>query len=181
MARTFVFGVGGAELTLGGRAPRYEITRDDRVESVDAAALPDGRFSLLFGDGRQIAGRVRRIGSNEVELSTPAGRRRVKVTDPLRARLSSVQESSAADGTASEEIRALMPGRVVEVAVAMGDSVESGALLLVLEAMKMQNELRATRSGVVTRCAITPGQTVDTGALLLTIQSQHNGASGPPI
>jgi biotin carboxyl carrier protein len=63
--------------------------------------------------------------------------------------------------------------------VAAGDAVQAGSLLLVLEAMKMQNELRATHAGVVMRCAAAAGQTVETGALLLTIQSDVKEPAPP--
>jgi biotin carboxyl carrier protein len=62
-----------------------------------------------------------------------------------------------------------MPGRVVEVSVAEGQTVAAGAILLVLEAMKMQNEIRASRGGVVARVAVAAGQAVDRGALLAAI------------
>jgi len=75
----------------------------------------------------------------------------------------------AAPGGGDEEVRALMPGRVVEVAVAAGDEVEAGALLLVLEAMKMQNEIRATRAGRVLRVDVEAGKPVDGGAPLVTL------------
>jgi len=169
MSRSFVFGSGNSEITVRGKAPRYDVAREGGTESVEVQSLPDGRLSILFDDGRQISGRVRRRGGEEVEISMPRGRRHLTVTDPLRARLSSVREH-AGGAPETEEVRALMPGRVVDVSVAAGDSVEAGGLLLVLEAMKMQNELRATHAGVVLRCAIAAGQTVDAGALLLTIQ-----------
>jgi biotin carboxyl carrier protein len=170
MSRSFVFGAAHPEITVRGRAPRYDVAHDGRSESVEVRSLPDGRLSILFADGRQISGRARRRGADEVEISTARGRRRLTVTDPLRARLSSVAQQAGGGGAETEEVRALMPGRVVDVSVAAGDSVEAGGLLLVLEAMKMQNELRATHAGVVLQCAIAAGQTVDTGALLLTIQ-----------
>jgi biotin carboxyl carrier protein len=66
-----------------------------------------------------------------------------------------------------------MHGRIVEVRVAAGDRVEEGALLLVLEAMKMQNEIRASRSGVIERVQAQPGQTVEGGAFLLSIRSEN--------
>ncbi len=68
-----------------------------------------------------------------------------------------------------------MPGRVVEVAVAAGDRVEAGSLLLVLEAMKMQNEIRASRGGLVTRVVVEAGKAVEGGALL----GGREAASGP--
>jgi len=160
---------------VNGRGPEYEVVHDGRTEVIQTLALPDGRLSLLLENGRQICGRASRRSPNEVEVSTQRGVARLRVSDPLRARLEAARSRTSAAESESEEVRALMPGRIVEVAVALGDTVQSGHLLLVLEAMKMQNELRATRSGVVTQCAASPGQTVDAGALLLIIHPEPTG------
>src|SRR5438552_791952 len=89
------------------------------------------------------------------------------------------QLRSRADGASRErggkghggatEPRAIIPGRIVAVAVAPGDNVVAGQQLLVIEAMKMQNELRAPRAGVIARVIVGPGQTVDLGDLLVEI------------
>ena len=68
------------------------------------------------------------------------------------------------------EVRAIIPGRVVAVSVAEGDTVEAGQQLLVIDAMKMQNELRSPRAGVVERIAAGVGQAVELGALLLVLR-----------
>jgi biotin carboxyl carrier protein len=62
-----------------------------------------------------------------------------------------------------------MPGLVVRVEVTVGQQVEIGAGLVVVEAMKMENELRAQRAGVVQTVHVAPGQTVDKGASLVTL------------
>ena len=67
------------------------------------------------------------------------------------------------------ELRAIIPGRIVAVSVAVGDPVEAGQQVLVVEAMKMQNELRAPRAGAVERLAGAVGQNVDVGDLLVVI------------
>jgi biotin carboxyl carrier protein len=67
-----------------------------------------------------------------------------------------------------------MPGRVVEVRVRQEDRVESGTVLLVLEAMKMQNEIRAASSGVVARSLVAAGDAVEGGALMLVISKRMN-------
>jgi pyruvate carboxylase subunit B len=179
MVRTYVIGDNGTQVVVRGKGPVYEISHGGSTESVQVLTLPDGRLSLLLASGRQICGRASKRGPAELELSTPRGVLRLRATDPLRARLAATRERESSAETESEEVRALMPGRIVEVAVALGDSVESGNLLLVLEAMKMQNELRATRSGVVTQCVATPGQTVEAGALLVTIHPEPAGMSSP--
>ncbi len=66
-------------------------------------------------------------------------------------------------------VKAPMPGLVVRVEVEVGQQVEIGAGLVVVEAMKMENELRATRPGVVQTVHVSPGQTVDKGAPLVTL------------
>ncbi|MBP7799398.1 MAG: acetyl-CoA carboxylase biotin carboxyl carrier protein subunit [Thermoanaerobaculaceae bacterium] len=62
-----------------------------------------------------------------------------------------------------------MPGRIVKVLVADGQTVAAGAGLVVLEAMKMQNELRAPRAGRVRQLAVCAGQTVEAGQTLLVV------------
>jgi acetyl-CoA/propionyl-CoA carboxylase biotin carboxyl carrier protein len=57
----------------------------------------------------------------------------------------------------------------VAVSVAVGDPVDAGQELLVVEAMKMQNELRSPRAGVVERVAVTAGQTIELGDLLVVL------------
>ena len=68
-------------------------------------------------------------------------------------------------------IRAIMPGTIVRVLIAEGDQVASGDVVLVLEAMKMENELRAPISGVVNTIHVQPGQAVEMNAVLVEIES----------
>ena len=67
-------------------------------------------------------------------------------------------------------IRAIIPGRVATIRVAVGDVVEAGQGILVVEAMKMQNELRAPRAGTIDRVAVAEGQTIDNGDLLAVLR-----------
>jgi len=68
------------------------------------------------------------------------------------------------------EVRAIIPGRVVSVAVVAGDAVAIGQRLLAVEAMKMENELRAPRDGTIERVAVSIGQTVELGDPLVVIR-----------
>ena len=73
--------------------------------------------------------------------------------------------------TAPGSLLAPMPGSVIRVAVAAGDEVAEGQVLLWLEAMKMQHEVRAPAAGVVTELAVTEGQQVDVGQVLAVVQA----------
>ena len=64
-----------------------------------------------------------------------------------------------------------MPGVVLSVDVAVGDSVRRGQTLLVLEAMKMKNELKAERDGVVASIPANAGDQVKHGDVLLEFES----------
>jgi len=63
-----------------------------------------------------------------------------------------------------------MPGKVVRVLVAPGDSVEAGQGIAVVEAMKMQNEMKAARAGKVLSVPAKEGATVAAGEVLATIE-----------
>jgi biotin carboxyl carrier protein len=69
-----------------------------------------------------------------------------------------------------QEILAPMPGKVVRVLVAVGDVVETGQGLLVVEAMKMQNEIRSPKSGKVERLLVKEGQAVNVGEVLAWVE-----------
>lgn len=144
---------------------RVVVTGPAGETSAECAALPDGRQSVIFPDGRQLAGRAVEGAGGRIEAWRGAQRLAVDLADPLR--------DLAAAGTDAlsgpREVRALIPGRVVEVRVREGDEVAAGATLLVLEAMKMQNEIRAETAARVARIDCVAGQTVDAGALLVRL------------
>ena len=68
-----------------------------------------------------------------------------------------------------EAVKAPMPGTILKVNVKNGDTVKSGTVLVVLEAMKMENEILAPKDGTVTQVAVSKGSSVDTGAPLVFI------------
>jgi biotin carboxyl carrier protein len=162
---------GPEQIAIALEGSRCVFTLGARTEQAEATRLPDGRLSLLFEDGRQVCGRVTTEGEGEVEVTTGAGCRRIALAEPLRDRLAHASGDSAM-GDEDEEVCAPMPGRVVEVAVAAGDLVSAGGLLLVLEAMKMQNEIRSVRGGRVLRVGVEPGRPVDGGARLVVLRAE---------
>ncbi len=76
---------------------------------------------------------------------------------------------SGADQSASE-IRAPMPGLVLNVLVAPGDAVSVGQPLLIMEAMKMENEIRSTVDGVIKQVVVQPQQPVEKDELLIVLE-----------
>jgi biotin carboxyl carrier protein len=71
---------------------------------------------------------------------------------------------------AGESVDSPMPGNILKVNVAAGQAVKQGDVLLILEAMKMENEIMAPKSGTVTQVLVSKGATVETGAPLVFIQ-----------
>ena len=70
---------------------------------------------------------------------------------------------------AGEAVNAPMPGNILKVNVTQGQAVKAGTVLVVLEAMKMENEIMAPKDGTVTQVLVSKGSTVDTGAPLVVI------------
>ena len=70
---------------------------------------------------------------------------------------------------AGETVTAPMPGNIIRVDVAQGDTVKAGQILVILEAMKMENEIVAPKDGTVAQVVTSKGSVVDTGAPLVVI------------
>lgn len=78
------------------------------------------------------------------------------------------QESKVLDE--SETINSPMPGTIVSIKVKEGQKVSSGNVLVILEAMKMENEILAPKDGIVSRINVVEGQSVDSGTILISLQ-----------
>jgi biotin carboxyl carrier protein len=90
----------------------------------------------------------------------------VEVFDPRELR----SRKDAGTGTGRLEIAALMPGKIVRLLVARGDTIEAGQGLVVVEAMKMQNEMKSPRSGRIAEIKTKVDATVKAGEVLLVIE-----------
>ncbi len=76
---------------------------------------------------------------------------------------------AAAALAAGEVVKSPMPGNILKINVSQGQAVKEGDVLIVLEAMKMENEIVAPKAGSVAQIAVSKGQVVETGTPLIVI------------
>ncbi len=163
---------GAAEVVVESRRDRRVVVRGPEGDTIaDCASLPDGRMSVILPSGRQATGRAVEGRDGRIEAWLGGRRLTVDLVDALSGLAS--EAGGAASG--SMEVRAQIPGRVVEVRVAQGDVVAAGTTLLVLEAMKMQNDIRAESPARVAKVECAPGQAVEAGALLVRLEPEPAG------
>jgi 3-methylcrotonyl-CoA carboxylase alpha subunit len=103
-------------------------------------------------------------------------RTRARVLVSIAGRVYGFESGDAAGrtgigGAASGTIVAPMPGKVISLLVAVGDAVEAGTPVVVLEAMKMETTLTAEVAGTVARVSAAPGALVDAGDVLVDIEA----------
>jgi len=130
-----------------------------RVQA-EAARDPDDMLHARIGANR-LAARVVEAGE---ELRVLRGTRRAS----LRLRVQSGEDETASDDTGV--LRAPMPGRVVSVHAAAGDTVRHGQPLIVIEAMKMERTLSAPFDGCVESLSCAAGESVDGDVVLATLR-----------
>lgn len=127
--------------------------------------LGEGRALIRFaGKPREV--RVRRLHDGSYSIEWRGRILRIPVEDDLaiRARLAHKHHGGLVS------LRSPMPGMVLKVLVAEGDTVTGEQPVLIVEAMKMQNELAAPMAGTVVRIAVRQGEPVDAEQLLIEIQ-----------
>jgi biotin carboxyl carrier protein len=151
-------------------AGEFRARLDGQTMAADAVEISPGTYSILLA-GRAFEARVSSEGHGGNEenhlLVRCAGRDfRIQVRDPRSWRAG---RRGALEAAGPQQVLAPMPGKVVRVLVAAGETVEAGRGLVVVEAMKMQNEIRAPKSGTVARVLVAEGQAVRAQEALLII------------
>ena len=162
----FIAREGGRELQVEvvRKGSGYRVRIGDRWMEADFVRAGAFVRSLRLEDGTQVSLIHHREG-NTHQITLGETTVTVEIVDPLAARRLRREDEIASGGV----VKALMPGRVVRVLVAKGETVRKGAGLLILEAMKMENEIQAPTDGVVDELFVSAGQTVEAGAELAHI------------
>lgn len=151
------------EIRRDGDAWRFQLDGSAERRAEVSESEP-AVYSVLL-DGRSYDAHVEE--SEDGLVVTIAGERfEIGVRDPRRWS----RKSGGLGAEGRHNVTAPMPGKVVRVLVAPGDTVTAGQGLLVVEAMKMQNEMKAVRPGTVVSITAQEGATVAPGEVLATIE-----------
>ena len=114
------------------------------------------------------AGKAMLVDEYEAYAPAPAA----PAAAPVAAAPVAAAPAPAASGvtvSGGESVNAPMPGNILRVNVAVGQSVKEGDLLCVLEAMKMENEIMAPKAGTVAQVLVQKGSTVNTDDTLVVL------------
>ena len=132
---------------------KYKVTLNNRTYEVE---VEEGKAMLI----------------DEYEAYAPAAPAPVAAA-PVAAAPAAASAAPASPAgaalAAGEVVKSPMPGNILKVNVAQGQKVNEGDVLIVLEAMKMENEIVATKSGTVAQIVTAKGAVVETGAPLVVI------------
>ena len=166
------------EILIEGKSFAYSHRREQEEDTITSngyrhsiryTRLPDGR-RLCLVDGRVIEFNGSN-GSAQRLVRTGWKLKKLDVVDPRRRR----GASTASNGIGGRaELVAPMPGKVVSVLRGVGDAVEAGQGVVVLEAMKMENELRSPIAGIVSVLEVEPGQSMESGQLVAVVEPQED-------
>ena len=126
---------------------KYKVTLNNRPHEVEVEA---GQAMLV----------------DEYEAYAPAP---AAVPAPVAAAPAAASVSATPALAAGEVVKSPMPGNILKINVTVGQKVNEGDTLLVLEAMKMENEIAAPKAGTVAQIIVSKGAVVETGAPLVVI------------
>jgi biotin carboxyl carrier protein len=165
--RRFVATINGraATVQVAGDEGRYRVTVGERTFDVDSRTLIGGLASLLVDGVSHVADVAPGEGGMLVDLDGAIYR--VEVEEYARHVIRT--RGGAGGGAGGQTIKTPLPGKVTHVAVAVGDHVERGHTVVVIEAMKMENEFKAAAAGTVTEIRVQAGQPVNAGDVLILI------------
>lgn len=160
--------------TIDEQTLEIEIARDGSVTvngkamSVKSDAVAANKSSLILNNRSYDAVVVGSAEKNSYDVIVGGEAHTVLVQDQLTYRVA--QAKQAAEANMGEvTIKSPMPGLIIAVPVDVGQVVEKGQTLVILESMKMENELKSPRSGIVLKTETEAGASVEKGQKLIIV------------
>ena len=117
-------------------------------------------------NGTSYDGSVEELSGGAAPVAAPVAAAPVAAPAPAAA---PAAPAPAAGGTGSVKVSSPMPGKILAVKANVGDSVKKGQVILILEAMKMENEVVAPEDGTIASIDVTVGASVESGDTLATL------------
>jgi biotin carboxyl carrier protein len=156
------------KLQLEFKDGQYKIGLDDEEYAVDSTVISDNCLSLLV-NGKTFT----------VYFAEANGKKYVSIGGEqfcIEEARSEASSASAGDATGVDEAPVAaspMPGKVVKILVKLGDKVEQGQGLVIVEAMKMENEIKSPVKGIVDKVNFKPGDLVDAAQPILEMKPEE--------
>jgi biotin carboxyl carrier protein len=143
---------------------------DGKAVNADVVKLSPNKFHVII-DRQSLNIELLNKSDNgkEMQISVNGIKQIVAIKDKYDALLSQLGMDKLMS-TKNNNLKAPMPGLVLRINVAVGDTVKKGDVLLVLEAMKMENAIKADGEGKVKRIAVNTQQAVEKNTLLIEME-----------
>lgn len=150
--------------------PKFDITISGKTYHVE---VPDPGASplqvIVDGEAFDVAIAGSQPSTAPAQLAEPPRPAPQPSPLPIPPHIPIARPAAPAGANGGSHITAPMPGTILSVDVKVGQTVEPGQVVCVLEAMKMKNPIRATSTGTVAEIAVQPGQSVAYGDLLVNL------------
>ncbi len=139
----------------------YKVTVDGQPYTVQVEEIKEDSARVLPGAAEKSSSPVSKVQTAPGPVTV---NKEAAVPDKKQP------EAISKVGAGGSSIKAPMPGSVLEVKVNVGDDIKDGDVLIVLEAMKMENELTASQAGTVAEVLVKKGDTVNSGDPLIVLK-----------
>ncbi|MFZ4520127.1 MAG: biotin/lipoyl-containing protein [Bacteroidales bacterium] len=167
------------EISIGHRTAKIELLNrvgtkalikvDDLKYDIDIVEVENGVYSILFNGHSYNVELIRGESSKKFIVNTFAKTFTAEVIDAESKYISNRNKGLEVEG--SNQIASPMPGKIVKIPVKVGDIVEPGQTLIVVEAMKMQSEFKATGDKRVQAILVKEGDTVDSHQVMIKLEN----------
>lgn len=167
------------ELNLDGRRAilkeisregnKYCISVDNQIFDVDLVKVGPAEYSVLYKGKSYNIEVVPGRQPKHYTVNTFYFTNEIEIIDAETRYMQSREEGMG--GHAGNIIRSPMPGKIVKILAAQGETVEAGQTVIIVSAMKMESEFKASAAGIIKNIAVSEGDTVDSNQILVEIES----------